>query len=109
NQPWLQLFKPGYKFQTVAGNESTSYLNDPFWTGDPVRASAWDGKPIKLERFYGTEEQYLRHLERARARSGIGECWWAKIPRMTAAFIRQGERYRDIPWNSLPRFSEIDE
>jgi len=110
DQPWLQLFKPGYKFQTVAGNESTSYLNDPFWTGDPVRASAWDGKVIKLERFQGPDERYLRRLEGARASAGIGACWWVKTPRMTAAFIREGERLKAVRGrNELLRFDEIDE
>ena len=63
DQPWLQVFKSGYKFTTVAGNESTAYLNDPLWSGDPVRTSVWDGKIIRLERFRETDERYLNHLE----------------------------------------------
>jgi len=108
DQPWLQLFKPGYSFKEVAGNESTSYLNDPFWSGDSVRASAWDGKDIKIERFRGTDEQYLRHLERSSP--AIGGCWWTKTPRMTAAFIREGQRLKGVSiWNNLPRLDEISE
>src|SRR5439155_22191308 len=110
DQPWLQLFKPGYKFQTVAGDESTSYLSDPFWTGEAVRSSWWDGKVVKLERFQGTDERYLTLLEGARARSAVGECWWAKVPNMTAAFIREGNRLKTVRgWSGLPRFNEIDE
>jgi hypothetical protein len=110
DQPWLQLFKPGYSFKEVAGNESTRYLNDPFWTGDFVRASAWDGRVIKIERFRGSDERYLRRLEGARASTALGACWWVKVPHMTAAFIKEGERLKSVRgWNELLRFDEIQE
>ncbi len=110
DQPWLQIFKPGYHFLQVQGDESTSYLNDPTWTGEAVRESAWNGKVIKLETFRGNDKKYLDHLHGARSGMAIGACWWAKVPRMTAAFIREGEQLRKVRgWNDLVEFDEIQE
>jgi hypothetical protein len=110
DQPWLQLFKRGYRFLRVQGDESTSYLSDPMWTGDSLRESAWNNKVIRLERFHGTDEQYLNHLHGKRSGMAIGACWWAKVPRMTAAFIREGEQLRRVKgWNDLVEFNEIQE
>lgn len=110
DQPWLQFFKSGYRFKRVLGDEPTSYLNDPAWTGDPVRGSYWNDKVIKLERFQGTGAQYLSHLQGARSGIAIGGCRWVKAPRMAAAFIREGERLKSVRgWNELVTLDEIKE
>jgi len=110
NQPWLQLFKHGYKFEMVQGDESTSYLDNPFWTGSPVRESAWDGKVIKIERFQGSDRQYVNHLHGVRVSVPTTRCWWLKNPRMTAALIREGERLKSVTGrNEILSFEDVME
>lgn len=109
-QPWLQIFKSGYEFNLVMGYETSSYLSDPRWTGDPVRGSYWDDKVIKLERFKGTDAQYLSHLRVWRSDVAIGGCWWVKTPRMTAAFIRESERLKGVRgWYQVVALDDIQE
>lgn len=109
-QPWLILFKPGYRIGTVEGEgTTTSYLNDRHWTGEPVRMSYWNGKTIKLERFVGDDLAYQRELSNSKW-PPRGDCLWTKTPRMTAALIKETERLnRTTGQHESPTLSSIRE
>jgi hypothetical protein len=109
-QPILYLFKLGYRLKVVTNYPDMRPLGNPTWTGDPVRASEWNGKQIELQRFDGTGDQYVNALSSAAGRLPIQECRWAQVPRLTAALVRAREsapEQRRII-NSLPTMKSLE-
>jgi hypothetical protein len=94
NEPILFVFKPGYApLKTALKYYDTSYLNDPWSTGEPVRAVAND-RTLELRRWTQSDAIYNQKL------IGWGVplsgCSWARAPHMTIALIREGERLKDF-------------
>jgi hypothetical protein len=95
NQPVLYLFKPGYEPQQAELKyHDTAYLNDPWSTGDPVRAVAND-RTIELRRWNKSDAAYNQRLIFWNA-GFLNSCGWARTPRMTVALIREGERLKGL-------------
>jgi hypothetical protein len=109
-QPILYLFKFGYRLKAVTNYLEMRWLGNPTWTGDPVRASEWNGKQIELQRFEGADHLYVRALSRSASRMPLQECRWAQIPRMTAALMKAraiATEQREFI-NSLPTMRSLE-
>jgi hypothetical protein len=93
DQPTIYLFKSGHPFGVLSNEWESWMLGNSAWTGDPVRASYWNGKTIELRKFEGTKYQYVDSLARDAVGLPFQGCRWANIPRFTAALIsEQGDR-----------------
>ena len=104
NEPTLFLFKAGYEpgreglFNPGQGAGhryyDTSFLNDPYWTGDLVRVIPND-LTVELRRWTKSDAEFNRRLV-FWDRAFLNGCGWARAPRMTAALIREGDRLKDF-------------
>jgi hypothetical protein len=109
DQPTLYFYKSGYRVASADNFLETWMLGNPNWTGDPVRGSEVSGTQIKLERFQGTDLQYVRHLFSAASRLPLNNCQWARIPRLTAALVLEQQRH---PWDrgkELPTLQRLEQ
>lgn len=109
DQPSIFLFKSGYPMGTVFNPWESGMLGDRTWTGDRVRSSIWNGKTIELRKFVGTNYEYLSVLSRRAGHLPLQACNWARIPRFTAALVRErGERYGPLEFVSLPTIRDLE-
>ena len=108
--PVLVLYRSGYTLRVEDNGWDSAYLADPWWTGDPIRGSRWNGKKLELKRFVGTPEQYNDDVGLARAGLPAVPCFWKVYPKMTRALFREGERLKHIRgYNAIMQMSEIQE
>jgi len=94
--PGLSLFKPGYRPQVLLNQK-------PFDEPNPIRTSDWNGKTIKLEKFSGRIEQWVREIDLLQSSLSWGhEMDWRQVPRMTLAIL---EELKTIPYRLSDRVS----
>ena len=88
--PALLLFKRDYKYLALVNQFTTNYNKGS------LRRSQWNGKTIKMERFKGTMEEYVRHLSflMGGLRFIEDDCQWKKTPRMLMALQEQADIFK---------------
>lgn len=108
SQPRLHFYKSGYRVGRFSNFLETWTLGDPRWTGDTVRSSVASGTLIKLKRFQGTELEYVRSLSYASGEFPTQGCNWARIPRLTAALVKEGQSHRQYVTIDLPTLEQLE-
>jgi hypothetical protein len=88
--PMLSFFKSGYTSLTVQNRWDRN---------EAVRFSEWDGKPIKLEKFKGTNEDRAKDLYFLQ--TGLGWGWkemmdWRWMPRMVLAIDLERQKLEQL-------------
>jgi hypothetical protein len=87
--PDLNFYKPEYK---------PLFLMNQHGSNESVRSSDWDGKPITLQRFRSTDEEWvmsIRRMQHTFAWGGVME--WQSLPRMTIALEMERLRLAGTP------------
>lgn len=92
--PGILLFKSGYEFRGLENELNNETLRGQLEI--PLK-SDWDGKTIKMERFWGTMEEYAHNVYDLNTEikniysfpsDAREECHWKKIPRMIVEIHR---------------------
>jgi hypothetical protein len=101
NEPSLMLYLDGYHLQGVGPDDwQSTYLDHPYWTGDLVRKAELDNTIVRLMPFRGTSQKYVEQLFSGQSETATARCLWIHTPRMTAALINEGKRFK----NSEPTY-----
>ena len=109
-QPTFYLFKSGYLFGIEANPWESWMLGNRAWTGDLIRSSVWNGKTFELEKFAGSNGQYLDRLSMTAGGLPMQACRWAQIPMLTAALVKErGDRIKFPATSSLPTMKSLEE
>jgi hypothetical protein len=75
--PLLSFFKPGYRPRSIQNRWDRN---------DSVRFSEWDGKPIGLKRFGGTDSEWAKELRNLQTSlDWLDDFDWRLTPRMVLA------------------------
>lgn len=92
--PEMSFFKPGYKPEGV---------DNRYESNDVVRASDWDGKTIKLEKFKGTAGEWADALSFLQTSLSWGHLMdWRQVSRTTLAILEERSK---IPYRLSDRVS----
>ena len=104
--PEMLLFKSGYEYLRLQNDKPLKELGGmkPY-----VRTSEWNGKTIKMEKFKGSLQEYVKHLSslndnlETATNSEYGHCEWKNIPLMISANGKQSKIFRaeNIPHSSF--------
>lgn len=94
NAPTVLLFKPGYRWISLANPGDGSDPKDPYWSGPRERESVWKGKTIELEKFAGDLRSYAQHV--SPAFRGTKGCGFKLVPAMYVALFKVRERLIEL-------------
>jgi hypothetical protein len=88
--PELILFKPGF-YPADFSNEITG----PKQHQGSVRISDWDGKTLRIRRFFGKMEDYATLVDLTLSGMNYRPCGEKSYPLMTVALIQEARRLKD--------------
>ena len=109
SDPWIFIFKPGYK----ASGEVNDYPSTFDFRASSTRSSQINGMTIKLKKFEGDLKEYAQDLSLSgdlefATRPPSANCDWQKIPHMLAAVFKQGHVFRENNiYSSLPTIERL--
>jgi hypothetical protein len=96
--PTLHIFKSGYGYRNLQNGSTPDYLGTrPFYKGDSVRVSDYDGKVIKLKKYTGDMKEYyieVNNLVSYITSGGDVACPYAKAPKAYRTVRLEAERLK---------------
>ena len=106
--PDVLLFKPGYRWISLANPGASSARTALDGAGPRERESIWNGKTIALKKFEGDLQSYARHV--SQAFRGTTGCGFRKSPVMYIALFEVRERLLElgIP-NSIVSIDQLED